>query len=204
MPQPAAPQEAWPPRPSPSPALAHAFSGMVDELRGFLDKVAGSGPDEATLAELSGDLRRWSERLGACQVPEHDQLYARLVDEPGRGQATVPNLVVEEMSYGNFRGHVTFGRFFLGVNGAAHGGVLPLVFDEVLGRTVARPGQRARTAYLNTNFRALTPLDTRLEVRGWVDRSEGRKHFARCELRHGDVVCAEGEGLFIALKPEQG
>ena len=41
------------------------------------------------------------------------------------------------------------------------------------------------------------------EVRGWLDRQEGRKYFVRGELRHGDVVCADAEGLFVALKPGQ-
>ena len=67
----------------------------------------------------------------------------------------------------------------------------------------AIPDQRLRTAYLKTDFRALTPLNTRLEVRGWLERQEGRKYFVRGELRHGDVVCADAEGLFVALKPEQ-
>jgi len=39
--------------------------------------------------------------------------------------------------------------------------------------------------------------------RGWLDRREGRKYFVRGELRHGEVVCAEAEGPFVALKPEQ-
>jgi acyl-coenzyme A thioesterase PaaI-like protein len=84
-----------------------------------------------------------------------------------------------------------------------HGGVLPLLFDEVLGRAAASHGrERIRTAYLNVAFKALTPLDSELTVRGWVDRVEDRKLFVRGELRDGEVLCAEAEGLFVALKPE--
>lgn len=200
---PADPGDAWPAYRPPATELGSAFGDMIDTLRVFLDKVAGARPDEATLAELTRDLGRWSARLEAAHVPEREQLYARLIGAPGRGQTTAPSLQMDKMVYGDFRGRVTFGRYFLGVNGAVHGGAIPLLFDEVLGRTVGRPGQRARTAYLNTNFRALTPLDTELEVRGWIERTDGRKHFARCELRHGDVVCADAEGLFIALRPDQ-
>ena len=195
-------QDAWPMRP-PMDDLGHAFGGMINQLRDFLDKVAGARPDAATIEALTADLARWSTTLEACKVDERQQLYARLIGETGRGQTTAPALVIDKMVYGDFRGRVTFGRYFLGVNGAVHGGAIPLLFDEVLGRVVGKPGQRARTAYLNTNFRALTPLDTELEVVAWVDRSDGRKHFARGEIRHGDVVCADCEGLFIALRSDQ-
>jgi acyl-coenzyme A thioesterase PaaI-like protein len=183
-------------------AKTAAFERMVGELRGFLDKVAGAHPDEATLAALAHDLAAWSDRLAGCAVDESEQLFGRLVGEPGRGQTMMPRLVLEDARPGEVRGHVVFGRYFLGVNGAAHGGALALVFDEVLGVAAAAP-DRVRTAYLHVDFRALTPLDTRLEVRGWLDRQEGRKRFVRGELRCGEVVCAEAEALFVELKPEQ-
>src|ERR1700751_5944563 len=176
---------------------------MIVALRGFLDTVSGVKPDEATILALKDQLNGWTDRLEPFIVEEREQLFARLLNETGRGQTMSPGLVVERQEPGDFRGHVTFGRYFLGVNGAVHGGTLPLMFDEVLGRAAGQPGLRLRTAYLKTDFRALTPLDTRLEVRGWLDRQEGRKYFVRGELRHGDVVCADAEGLFVALKPEQ-
>lgn len=183
---------------------AAAYRRMTDTLQGFLDKLAGARPDVATIEALADDLAAWSERLQAAAVDEPDQLYGRLLTEPGRGQVTAPRLFVEHAADGEVRGHVTFGRYFLGVNGAVHGGVLPTLFDEVLGRAAAcsdRP--RVRTAYLNVDFRALTPLDTRLEVRGWLDRVEGRKCFVKGVLKHGETVCAEAEGLFVALKDHQ-
>jgi acyl-CoA thioesterase FadM len=194
---------AWPDRANLPADIAAPYGEMVEVLRDFLDKLAGARPDPATLAALTGDLKSWSERLQACAVDEREQLFARLLDQPGRGQTMSPALVVERQEIGDLRGHVTFGRYFLGVNGAVHGGSLPLMFDELLGRAAGQPGLRLRTAYLKTDFRALTPLDTQLEVRGWLDRQEGRKYFVRGELRHGEVVCAEAEGLFVALKPEQ-
>lgn len=195
----------WPDPRRDTPSVAGAWGEMIVALRGFLDTVGGVKPDEATIIALKDELNGWSARLAPFTVEEREQLFARLMDTAGRGQTMSPALVVERQEPGDFRGHVTFGRYFLGVNGAVHGGTLPLMFDEVLGRAAATaiPDQRLRTAYLKTDFRALTPLDTRLEVRGWLDRQEGRKYFVRGELRHGDVVCADAEGLFVALKPEQ-
>jgi acyl-coenzyme A thioesterase PaaI-like protein len=185
-------------------AQSEAFERMIVELRGFLDKVAGSQPDEATLAALAADLSAWSDRLAGCAVDEAGQLFGRLVEQPGRGQTMMPCLVLDDAPPGEVRGHVTFGRYFLGVNGAVHGGALPLLFDEALGIVAATPERpRVRTAYLHVDYRALTPLDTRLEVRGWLDRQEGRKRFVRGELRHGEVLCAEAEALFVELRPDQ-
>ncbi|CAN7210677.1 PaaI family thioesterase [Phenylobacterium sp. LjRoot219] len=197
------PDHAWPAPDRTFPDVGGPYVEMIDTLREFLDTVAGARPDAATIAALKDDLAAWTKRLGPQVVPEREQLFARLHEAPGRGQTMSPALHVEVCDPGDFRGHVTFGRYFLGVNGAVHGGTLPLMFDEVLGRTAAHSGLRLRTAYLKTNFRALTPLDTRLEVRGWLERQEGRKYFVRGELRHGDVVCADAEGLFVALRPEQ-
>ena len=200
--EPAQPQP-WPDPRREIPSVAGAWGEMIVALRGFLDTVGGVKPDEATIVALKDQLNGWTQRLEPFIVEEREQLFARLLHEAGRGQTTSPALVVERQEPGDFRGHVTFGRYFLGVNGAVHGGVLPLMFDEVLGRAAALPGERLRTASLKTDFRALTPLNTRLEVRGWLERQEGRKYFVRGELRHGDLVCAEAEGLFLALKPEQ-
>jgi hypothetical protein len=182
---------------------ADAYEQMIVTLRGFLDKLAGARPDPAMTAALASDLAGWSDRLDGCAVAEHEQMFARILREPGRGQTMTPPLIVDAMTPGEFRGRVTFGRYFLGV-GAVHGGAIPLMFDEVLARAAAsREQQRLRTAYLNCAFKALTPIDVELQVRSWLDRSEGRKFFVRGELRNGDVVCAEAKALFVALKPEQ-
>lgn len=201
---PPASKTSWPGIVRHAPGVVESYDSMVAVLREFLDKLAGARPDAATLAALTQDLAAWSDRLGGWAVEERDQLFGRLVLQPGRGQTMTPRLIIDRQVVGDLKGRVTFGRYFLGVNGAVHGGALPLLFDEVLGRATADPKQpRIRTAYLNTAFKALTPIDVELEVRGWLDRVEGRKRFVRGELRHGDIVCAEADGLFVELKPEQ-
>jgi len=43
-------------------------------------------------------------------------------------------------------------------------------------------------------------MDTECVVEAWFHQEEGRKRLVRGLLRHGDVVCAEAEGLFIQLR----
>ncbi|MFF0818208.1 PaaI family thioesterase [Rhodococcus sp. NPDC003318] len=181
-----------------------AYGDMVARLRDFLDYVTAARPDTETLAALRADLERWGHQLAPMAVPERDQVFGHLRDQHGRGQTMSPAFVVKNADRDNVWGTVRFGRYFLGGNGAVHGGAIPLFFDEVLGR-LANSADRtqSRTAYLHTDFRSVTPVGTELTVHGWFVREEGRKRIVRAELRDGDVVCAEAEGLFVILNPGQ-
>jgi len=177
---------------------------MTDELRTFLDNVATMAFDRPLVEELTEVLESWNRALPSSAAPEGTRAFGRSAQAHGRGQTMTPRIVLERVDAGSATGTVRFGRYFLGRNGAVHGGAIPLMFDEILGR-LSNSGGRAvgRTAYLTTNYRSITPVDTELDVRAWVVSEEGRKRTLRAELRHGDVLCADAEGLFVALRPGQ-
>jgi len=181
-----------------------AYGTMIEALRDFLDKVAAAKPEEAVLGALTGDVARWSQRLAPLAVGEREQVFAHRLDLPGRGQTMAPCLIVDDGDPNQVRGRVTFGRYYLGGGGAVHGGAIPLLFDEVLGR-LANSGDRprSRTAYLHTDFRSITPVGVELSVTARFESEVGRKRLLRGELRNGDILCAEAEGLFVTLKPGQ-
>jgi len=187
-----------------SPGGGTEYGEMIHALRDFLDDVAAAAPDTATTVALTKELRDWAERLVQVAVPERKQIFARRLDLPGRGQTMSPNFIPTAGDNQSVEGTVTFGRYFLGGGGAVHGGAIPLLFDEVLGR-LASSGDRApaRTAYLHTDFRSITPVGEELAVRAWFVSEQGRKRLLRAELKHGDTLCAEAEGLFIELRPDQ-
>lgn len=180
------------------------YGEMIARLRAFLDYITAARLDTGTVAELAVDLGAWCERLGPAAVPEREQVFGHRYDVLGRGQTMAPAFLVHEADRFSVRGTVRFGRYFLGGNGAVHGGAIPLLFDEVLGRLSGSAGRsRARTAYLHTDFRSVTPIGAELDVHGWFVSEEGRKRILRAEIRHGEVLCAEAEGLFIVLNPDQ-
>ena len=187
-----------------SPGGGVEYGDMIAALRDFLDDVAAAAPDTATTVALTEDLRDWSKRLAQTAVGERRQIFARRLDLPGRGQTMSPNFIPVTGDQHSVQGTVTFGRYFLGGGGAVHGGAIPLLFDEVLGR-LASSGDRApaRTAYLHTDFRSITPIGQELAVRAWFVGEQGRKRLLRAELTHDDTLCAEAEGLFIELRPDQ-
>lgn len=97
---------------------------------------------------------------------------------------------------------VTFGVLYEGPPGYVHGGFIAMAFDELLGLTNVQLGQPGMTGTLRVKYRHPTPLYREVQLESWVERMEGRRVITRGVLRDGDTVCAEAEGLFIALRPE--
>jgi acyl-coenzyme A thioesterase PaaI-like protein len=179
------------------------FARMIEALRLVQDRVTAASPPHAVVTEVAGTLEKLAATLEPFAVGEADQITGHRSDLPGRGQAMAPTVHVDEWDARQVRGRVTLGRFYLGGGGAAHGGVLPLVFDEVLGRLANTGRSRSRTAYLHVNYRKITPIGPELRVQAEVQREEGRKRFLTGAIYHGDTLTADAEGLFVALRPGQ-
>lgn len=98
-------------------------------------------------------------------------------------------------------GEVTFGPAYEGPPGHCHGGWIAAMFDEALGFAQLAPGF---TAYLHVNYRRPTPLNTKLDLKAWVDSVDGRKRLIKGECRNGDELLSDAEGLFIAPRGDEG
>ncbi|MEV0153775.1 PaaI family thioesterase [Micromonospora sp. NPDC050686] len=185
-------------------SLAH-HDAVVSQLRDFLDALASAAPDERSSERLRHDLTRWTETLRQDAVAESRRRYGRSPALAAAGQATTPWYVVDEATPPQrIAGRTSFSNFFLGGRGAAHGGTIPLLFDELFGWLANSAGMPpSRTAYLTTNYRSIVRVGRPLTFTAWTDRVEGRKRFLRAELRDGDTVCAEGEALFVTLRTGQ-
>ena len=179
------------------------FSALIDALRTLQDAVAGARPPAAALEETTRQVAELTRQLAKYQVDEREQIAGHLAGTAGRGQALIPAVHLDEVEPGAIRGHVTFGRFYLGGNGAVHGGAIPLAFDDVMGRLANSGRPPGRTAYLHVNYRNVTPIETRLTIEAHLVSVDGRKRLLRGVLRHGGTVCADAESLFVALRPGQ-
>jgi len=180
------------------------FIAMIDALRVAQDTITGARAPEDVVRKVRENLEEVSRLLEPFTVPEWEQVTGHL-KVPGRGQTFSPAFDVDEQDEQHVRGRVSFGRYYLGGNGAVHGGALPLFFDEVLGRLANTGGRgQSRTAYLHVNFRKITPVGPELRFEGKFDREEGRKRYLTGTLHDpvGDLT-ADAEGLFVALLPGQ-
>jgi len=187
------------------PDEVRAYEQLLHNLHDVQNRLASMRMDRGTVEEIAADLEKWRDRLDPLVTDESNQVNGRVLQLPVRGHAMLPQLVVSHRDHERLEGTVTFGRWFMGGGMAAHGGAVTLMFDEALGNLAGlAAGGMTRTAYLKVDYRALTPIDVELTTHVWVERIEGRKLYLRGELRHGDVVCAEAEGLFLKLLPENG
>lgn len=181
-----------------------AFGELLSSLREVQDLFCSVNAPEEVLQAALGELRKAADELRAWEADEWDVPAGKHTELPGRGHPLLPPFVIEEQDDVSVVARVRMGRFYLGGNGAAHGGVLPLLFDDILGRlSNAGNRARARTAYLHVDYRKVTPIGPELIIEATVDREEGRKRFVSGRLRHGDAVVAEATGLFVVLREGQ-
>lgn len=196
--------DPWHTRSANTRAGGPEYGRLLQQVRLFQDRLAAALPPDDRVADLADRVAALAAELDAWQMPERRSAASNRHDLPGRGNPLLPPYVDEKAPPNEVRGRVTFGRFYLGGGGAAHGGVIPLLFDEVLGRITNMTGNMARTAYLHVDYRKITRLDVEHRIEARLERVEGRKLWASARLTdpEGDVT-AEGEGLFIVLKPGQ-
>jgi acyl-CoA thioesterase FadM len=76
------------------------------------------------------------------------------------------------------------------------------LFDEVMGFVLSITCTPAFTGRLTVTYRAPVPIGVPLEFRARLSGREGRKLLMAGEARHGDLLLAEAEALFVAVDPE--
>lgn len=179
-----------------SPELA----ALVQAARDLQDRILGTqAPPETVIAVV--DLLQHASglldpfRITGLEPPDWSDLERTATTRSLAPEVT--SLVVTESE---LRGEVTFAPRYLGGNGAVHGGALPLLFDEILGRLSNTGRTMSRTASLTVDFRRVTPIARPLTVVATLDRVDGRKRYLRAALHDGDAVTAEASALFVELR----
>ena len=88
---------------------------------------------------------------------------------------------------------------------SVHGGMIPLLYDWLLGMTVTAANIRpTRTAFLHVDYRKITPINEPLEARGTITEIDGRKAFSPATMTAADgAVLSEANGLMVRLLPHQ-
>ncbi len=180
------------------------YGELIEKVREFMDRARAADPSEELVDELIDDLATVNAKLAAVEIGEWEAPSGTRIDLPANGNITLPPYVIDKAGKDGVEARITFSRFHLGGNGAAHGGYICTSFDHLLGMTAAiGSGKIARTAYLTVNYRSITPLNVELAITTSITRIEGRKIFVTATLKDGDRLCAEAEALFVALKPGQ-
>lgn len=102
-------------------------------------------------------------------------------------------------------GNLVYSEFRLslgqqGPPGHVHGGASAAILDEAMGKAVWRAGLEVLLANLNLNYRLPAPLGVALRCEARVERSEGRKAWAKGRILLPDGgVAVEGVGLYVRV-----
>lgn len=182
-----------------------------DALRRIVDRLHGNPAPAEELAAVATELERLADRLEV--FPERSlyegfgeatlagpEPFAFFDHSPVLGRANPLAPPIELWADGDvLRAEAHFGSAYEGPPGCVHGGFVAAAFDEVLGSTQSFGGRPGMTARLCIDYRSPTPLHTDLRFEARVTAVEGRKTFTRGTLHAGDRLCAEAEGLFVAI-----
>lgn len=191
--------------PEPTARGGPDYGRFVEAVRELQDLArAADAPDEV-ITEAVGLIDKVTGLLAPYHADEWHSPSGRRMDLPNRGNILQVPMFLAETDDGRIAGEATFRRFYLGRNGAAHGGAVALLFDSVLGYTAYKltKSRYQRTAFLHLDYRNIAPVEKTLRVEAGINRIEGRKIFVEGRLLDGDTVLADAEALFVRLKPGQ-
>lgn len=189
-----------------------AAERLADELRRIIARLTVVRPPAEELAQAADAAAAFADRLDQLQQRPRSWEVSEAGLQPrdfmafspvsGHSNPMAPPArfrVADTDTQQRVEGEVTFGPAYEGPPGHVHGGWLAAVFDELLGFTQRGPGF---TAYLHVDYRKPTPLDVRVDLVAWIASVDGRKRLIRGEARHGDLLLAEAEGLFVSPRGE--
>ncbi|GAA1858989.1 hypothetical protein GCM10009836_44020 [Pseudonocardia ailaonensis] len=96
-------------------------------------------------------------------------------------------------------------RYQGGGGGAAHGGFIAAVLDEVSGLVAMTFGRLAVTKSLEIRFRRPMPVGVRLQVEAGVVGVSGREWWVDSRISDGDGAdVASGSGVFVEPRTRGG
>lgn len=189
-----------------------ALERLATSVRRLVEATVNTDiePDELSRVEREVDALR--QRLNA---ERHPGVYSGLLGRGPIDHTQPSNSVPLSPLAGTFNplappidirfekgevfGSVTLEKPYIGPPGAAHGGIVAGIMDQLLASAGQSAGVAGVTANMTVRFRKPTPLYTELTLHAWSDpRDEGsKKRKVHAEIKAGDAVTAEAEALII-------
>jgi acyl-coenzyme A thioesterase PaaI-like protein len=184
---------------------------LADQIRRITSAMVGLPLADEDIDAATAQLHEVADRLEAVSGPGrrpraqpdaagHPQEFFPTSPVIGFANPVAPPVVVEAVD-GELRGTAFFDYQYEGPPTCVHGGVIAMVFDEMLGAANIMAGTPAMTGTLTIKYRKPTPLRTPLRLEARYQRRDGRKVYTYGAMFHGDVLTAEAEGIFIEVVP---
>lgn len=193
-------------------AQCDALERLIVAIRRLNDLAVSVGGSVSDLDALTAEVHRAESalRLHAHGKPlprfryhefREEQLNELLPYSPATGNFSPLSLPLElERDGGRVIGRGRFTEVFEGPPGCIHGGVISLVYDQLLAMANLVNDQGGHTASLTVHYRKTTPLHEDLVWTAFTERVDGRKVHARGTCHLGGELLTEAEGLFIRVR----
>jgi acyl-coenzyme A thioesterase PaaI-like protein len=187
---------------------------LADATRLVVERLVASTAPVDLLSNAAERMESFAELLGTYPHGRTYKGYAEAANAPkpqeffdhsplsGKANPLAPPVRLEVIG-DVVHGSVRFGAAYEGPPGCVHGGFVAAVFDEILGMANSLSGEPGMTGTLSVKYRKPTPLRVDLRMEATLDRVDGRKRWCSARMYAGDVLCAESEGLFIAIGLER-
>ncbi|WP_238419681.1 PaaI family thioesterase [Gordonia sp. 'Campus'] len=187
--------------------LASSIAGSVREL---IDATVRTEVGDADIAEARRLIAAATEILRRDQLPGSFGIRFNADGTKrswgnavlGRRNPIAPPVELRHETDHSWT-EVDLGPQYEGPAGLVHGGVLALIFDQLLGSTAEFQGVPGMTGTLTVRYRRATPLG-RIRGEARVERVEGVKTFVTGTISSGEHVTAEAEGVFILPRWARG
>ncbi len=182
------------------PSGATELTRQLRRLRGL---VAGSRFDDVhgeaeAVRELADRLEASGTRVDPSEYESWGSLE-HIASNPvtGNRSAVAPPIDAVMFPDGLVRADLVLGVEYQGPPECVHGGIVAMIFDEMLGLANAAAKSIAMTVDLQITYKSPTPLNTPIRFEARQDRIDGRKIWASGTVSAGDTVCAVAEGIFV-------
>ncbi len=159
---------------------------------------------EAAAEALSGHQYAgpyWVTGQSILQAPDPTlDLQAMCPYSPGMGPANplAPDIEITVDEAKTVHGRVRLNEAYNGPPfDHAHGGVIALLYDDLVGMATMLGAGGGMTANLSIDYRRPTPLFKELEITAWFDHAEGRKLYSKGTMHCEGELLTEATGLFI-------
>ena len=175
---------------------------VVSELSGKISDIAS----EAEKHTYSGVTAQGSLKNDNNPIERRDQNpsdffpYSPAV-EPFNPIA--PPLKVEVINVGKYKEIRAFGKLdgvYVGPPDLVQGGVIALLFDDIMGSVLVVNNCGAMTGTLEVRYEKPTPINKELLWTGKIEKIEGRKIHVSAELWEEETRTATAKGVFVKVE----
>lgn len=188
------------------PDHASGASELTRQLRRLRGLVAGWAFDDVhaeaeVIRELADRLETMGTRFDPADFGDWGSLdHIGTNPVTGNRNPVAPPLETVLLPDGVVRADLVLGTEYQGPPGCVHGGIVALIFDELLGLANAAAKTVAMTVDLRITYQSPTPLNTPLLFEAKQERRDGRKIWTTGTVSSGETICAIAEGMFVVPK----